>query len=145
VRNLYGDRTALLLQLEVEYEDGTAETIATDAGWRAAPSPISGTDMYDGETYDARLERPGWCEPGYVTANWRPVELLAAGPARLVAPTGPPVGATQTLRPVSIRIKPSGRMLLDFGQNISGRLRIAVRGAGRRAGHAAARRGPGGR
>jgi alpha-L-rhamnosidase len=128
VRNLYGDRTALLLQLEVEYEDGTAETIVTGAGWRTAPSPITSTDLYDGETYDALLERPGWCEPGYVAADWRPAEILAGEPANLVAPTGPPIRATQTLKPVSIRIKPSGRMLLDFGQNISGRLRMRVNG-----------------
>jgi alpha-L-rhamnosidase len=128
VRNLYGDRTALLLQLEVGYGDGTAETIVTDTGWCAALSPIITADLYDGETYDARLERPGWCEPGYARAGWRPVELLEEKPASLVAPTGPPVGATQTLKPVSVRIKPSGRMLLDFGQNISGRLRIRVNG-----------------
>ena len=128
VRNLYGDRTALLLQLEVQYEDGTAETIVTDASWSAATSPVISADLYEGETYDAQLERPGWSEPGYAGAGWRQAEMLDEEPANLVAPTGPPVGATQMLKPVSVRIKPSGRMLLDFGQNISGRLRIRVSG-----------------
>jgi alpha-L-rhamnosidase len=133
VRNLYGDRTALLLQLEVDYEDGIGETVVTDAGWRAAPSPVTGTDLYDGESYDARLERPGWCEPGYVMAGWEPVQVLGLEPANLVAPAGPPVRATQTLKPAEIRVTPSGRALVDFGQNIAGRLRINVRGpAGQR-------------
>ncbi len=59
-RNIYGDRLALLAQLEIEYEDGTAERIVTDESWRAATGPILASDIYDGETYDARLARDGW-------------------------------------------------------------------------------------
>src|SRR6266567_8085073 len=59
-RNIYGDRLALLAQLEINYANGAAERIVTDEIWRAARGPILASDIYDGETYDARRERPGW-------------------------------------------------------------------------------------
>src|SRR5260370_13138805 len=64
-RNIYGDRLALLTQLEISYADGATERIVTDESWPAATGPTLATDLYDGETYDARLERAGWSEPGY--------------------------------------------------------------------------------
>ena len=56
-RNIYSDRLALLAQLEIEYADGAIERVATDESWRASTGPITASDIYDGETYDARLER----------------------------------------------------------------------------------------
>ncbi len=64
-RNIYGDRVALLAQLEITYADGTTERIVTDESWRAITGPILASDIYDGETYDARLERAGWSNPNY--------------------------------------------------------------------------------
>ena len=59
-RNLFGDDLSFLGQLELTYADGHRETVATDAAWKAAPSPILRTGIYDGEDYDARLELTGW-------------------------------------------------------------------------------------
>src|SRR5215216_2128792 len=64
-RNLYGDQLALLAQLEITYMDGTVQKVITDESWRATTGPILLSDIYDGETYDARLERRGWSEPNY--------------------------------------------------------------------------------
>ena len=58
-RNHYGDRLALLAQLDVTYADGTRETIGSDAQWKAATGPIQLAEIYGGETYDARLEKAG--------------------------------------------------------------------------------------
>ena len=69
-RNIYGDRLALLAQLEIRYADGTSERIVTDESWRAATGPILLSRIYDGETYDARLELPGWSRPA-LTTSWR--------------------------------------------------------------------------
>lgn len=79
-RNIYGDRQALLAQLEVTYADGSTERIATDEGWRAATGPILASEIYDGETYDARLERPGWATAGYDDADWAGVRRIEARP-----------------------------------------------------------------
>ena len=127
--NLYGDRIALLAQLEVGYTDGTTETVKTDSNWRAALGPIQVNDIYDGETYDARLECPGWSAPGYMDSTWAGVKLLEWDLSRLFAPYSPPVRRTQMVAPVTINRSPSGRTLVDFGQNLVGRLRLTVRGA----------------
>ena len=127
-RNIYGDRLALLAQLEIDYADGTTERVVTDQTWRAARGPITGSDIYDGESYDARLERPGWAAPGFDDRDWPAVTCLERDLATLVAPSGPPVRRTETVRPVEISTSPTGRTLVDFGQNLVGRLRINVQG-----------------
>lgn len=126
--NIYGDRLALLAQLEVTYADGTTERIVSDQDWRAATGPLLENDLYDGETYDARLERAGWSEAGYDDRDWAGVEELAWDKATLVAPLGPPVRRTQWLAPQAIFRSPSGKTLVDFGQNLVGRVRLTVEG-----------------
>jgi alpha-L-rhamnosidase len=131
-RNIYGDRLALLAQLEVEYVGGSTRHILTDGDWRATTGPLLASDIYDGETYDARLELPGWSASGYDDRNWSGVRLLPRNLDTLVAPTGPPVRRIEQVSPVAITTSTSGRTIVDFGQNLVGRLRIGVRGeAGR--------------
>ncbi len=127
-RNCYGDQLALLAQLEISYADGRIEKIATDSGWRATTGPILASDLYDGETYDARLELTGWSEPGYSDQHWRGVRAIEYDLSALAAPPGPPVRRVETLAPVEIFSSPGGRTLVDFGQNLVGRLRLTVRG-----------------
>jgi alpha-L-rhamnosidase len=127
-RNVYGDRLALLAQLEIEYADGATERVVTDDAWRAATGPIRASDIYDGETYDARLERPGWATSGYDDRDWAGVRPLDRDLATLFAPSGPPVRRIEQIAPVSISTSPSGRTIVDFGQNLVGRLRLTVQG-----------------
>lgn len=128
-RNLYGDRLALLAQLEITYADGTTETIRTNEDWCATLGPILASDIYDGETYDARLERPGWAQAGYDDRDWQTARPIEWDTNTLVAPLGPPVRRTQILTPVATFTSPSGNTILDFGQNLVGRIRLTVRGA----------------
>ncbi|OMI34289.1 putative rhamnosidase [Streptomyces sparsogenes DSM 40356] len=127
-RAIWGEETALLAQLEIRYADGSRETVATDRGWRAATGPLLRSEIYDGEVYDARLERDGWSRPGHDTTGWGPVRHTAPPAGALVAPTGPPVRRVRTVAPVEVITTPSGRTVLDFGQNLVGRLRITVSG-----------------
>ncbi|MBE3559452.1 MAG: family 78 glycoside hydrolase catalytic domain [Ktedonobacteraceae bacterium] len=127
-RNIYGDRLAMLAQLEITYADGATEYVITDENWRAVRGPIRASDIYDGETYDARLELPGWSSPGYDDRGWAGVRLLARDLTTLVAPSGPPVRRIELIEPVALFASPSGRTIVDFGQNLVGRLRLTVRG-----------------
>ncbi|MGY1815679.1 family 78 glycoside hydrolase catalytic domain [Blastococcus sp. SYSU D00820] len=123
----YGDRTGLFFQLEVEHPDGTRTVLTTDEGWRSTTAgPITRSGLYKGETADLRCERPGWSAPGFDDGAWTPVELGELDPAVLVAPTGPPVRRTQTLPVQAITTSPSGKVLVDFGQNLVGRIRLAL-------------------
>ena len=131
-RNLYGERLALLAQLEITYADGTEERIVTDDAWRTRTGPLLAADLYDGETYDARLELPGWATADGDETAWTAIRTVQHPLTTLVAPDGPPVRRTETLRPVAITRSPSGKTLVDFGQNLVGRVRFTVRGeAGR--------------
>lgn len=128
-RNIWGDRLALLAQLEIEYADGSHDVIVTDEHWRATTGAILMNSIYDGESYDARLELVGWSAPGFDASGWRGVRLLDWDLTTLVAPSGPPVRRIERIHPVAITRSPSGRTLLDFGQNLVGRLAITVQGA----------------
>ena len=126
--NLYGSQLALLAQLEVDYQDGSTVRIVTDESWRAAAGPILADDIYDGETYDARNEIPGWNEPGLDDRAWSGVQNVQWDLATLFASLGPPVRRTLLIEPLSIHTSPGGQTIVDFGQNLVGRVRIRVQG-----------------
>lgn len=127
-RCIYGDRLALLAQLEITYADGSTERILSDGTWRATTGPILESELYDGETYDARLDLGDWAYPGYDDRAWQSVRPIEADFSRLVASSGPPVRRIETIQPVAVLKSPSGKTILDFGQNLVGRLRIRVQG-----------------
>jgi alpha-L-rhamnosidase len=127
-RNLYGQERALLSQLEINYEDGTVSLIASDGDWHVRTGPILASSLYDGERYDARLELNGWCTPGYDDSDWAGARTLDHDMGVLAAPVGPPVHRMQLLEPREIWTSPSGQTMVDFGQNLVGRLRIRVSG-----------------
>lgn len=118
-RALYGERLAVLAQLEVTTPDGTVHVLATDGTWTARESQIVADDLYDGQRID--LTRT----PTAPT----PVDVLDADLTLLVAPDGPPVRVTDVLPAMEIWASPTGKTLIDFGQNLVGRVRLTVRGA----------------
>ncbi|MZD04885.1 family 78 glycoside hydrolase catalytic domain, partial [Streptomyces sp. SID5785] len=72
-----GNALALKARLLVRYADGTAQSIVTrpGAGWRTTDTgPYRADDIYDGQTYDARRELPGWAANGFDAAGWADAE-----------------------------------------------------------------------
>lgn len=127
--NHYGDTPQFFAQLHIEYADGSHEVIATDEQWQASPGPVVAADNQDGETYDARLEQPGWDEPGFNEAAWRPVTLFKLPAAvRLVAQLDPPIRITQQLKPIAVTEPQPGVYIYNFGQDMTGVARIRVQG-----------------
>lgn len=133
ISNIYGTELAVLAQLEVRYADGSREVFGSSPEWKSGTSPVVDAELYDGETYDARLEQPGWSSPGFDDSAWKPTHLVERDLTTLVAPDGPPMRHTETVPVAEVLTTPSGRTVLDFGQNLVGRLRIAISGP---AGHA---------
>ena len=127
-RNFYGQHLALLLQLNVTYTDGREVVWGSDGAWRAATGPLRASDIYNGEHYDARLERPGWDTVPYDDRDWSGVRVVQAPAARLVAQNGPPVRPIETMAARSVTRSPSGEIIVDFGQNLVGRVRLWVHG-----------------
>ncbi len=127
-RETYGTEIGPVAQLELHYDDGSSEIVATDGQWRAALDERIVASIYDGETYDARLAETTWTTPGFDDGDWVAVAELPSVADRLVAPTGPPVRRIETLRPVAIEQSPTDVTIVDFGQNLTGRVRISVSG-----------------
>ena len=128
-RNVYGDRLALLLQIEVTYGDGRREIVGSDGSWKAATGPILMSEIYHGETYDARLEKAGWTRPGFDDREWAGVRTVEHRKDNLVAPAGPPVRRIEELRPVRILKTPAGDTVVDLGQNMVGWVKLKAQGA----------------
>ena len=124
----YGNKLSLLAQLQINYADGTNETILTDKSWKAITGPILASDLYDGEIYDARLEMPGWNNPGFDANKWSVVTLLEHPKDMLIAPQGEVVKAIQEIKPVKLITTPKGETVFDLGQNMVGWVRLKVKG-----------------
>jgi alpha-L-rhamnosidase len=127
-RNLYGDRLALLLQLQVTYADGKMDVISSDGSWRAVRGPILMADIYMGETYDARLEKPGWDTAGYNDADWNGVRLFERSKNAVKAQVGPLIRRHEHIRAVRLLHSPKGETIIDFGQNMVGWVKVRARG-----------------
>ncbi|HEX9484320.1 MAG TPA: glycoside hydrolase family 78 protein [Gemmatimonadaceae bacterium] len=127
-RNTYGKQVALLAQIVVRYADGREQIIATGDGWKASTGPIRASDIYNGETYDARLERRGWSEPGFDDSDWTRVGVIDHSKAMLISPAGPPIRRIEEIKPLRILHTPAGETVFDMGQNMVGWARLRVRG-----------------
>ena len=117
-RALYGERLALLAQLEVVTTDGVRHVFTADDTWVARESGIRTDDLYDGQTTDLRP----------TSAPAHPVELVETDPSLLVAPDGPPIRVTEVVPAREVLRSPSGAQLVDFGQNVVGWVRLTARG-----------------
>ena len=127
-RDTYGTVPKLRVQLRLEYADGTRETIATDETWKLSYGPIREGDVQQGETYDARLEMPGWDSAGFNDPTWQPVTVSVV--TNLVLGVSPcaPVRKQQEIKPVKLTEPRPGVYVFDLGQNIAGWVRLKAKG-----------------
>lgn len=126
--NMYGDRTGILMQLEIRYADGTEETVVTDTSWKTTKGPILKSEIYDGEIYDATKEETGWDQPGFDDAAWAPVYELPVDMNTVVPTDGVPLKVIGTREPEQLIVTPKGETVFDFGQNITGWVEFSVSG-----------------
>lgn len=113
----------LLAQLEIEYADGSRQTVATDDTWRVTSrGPIVANNEYDGEEYDMRRELSGWNTTGYDASAWQQADIMDAPAGKLCAQPCPGISVMERVHPASITRMPSGKVLVDMGQNMVGRL-----------------------
>jgi alpha-L-rhamnosidase len=124
----YGSQPAFAGQVLLEYGDGRTEWILSGPQWRvSADGPWTASGIYAGESYDARLAQAGWSSAGFDAGGWVAAEVRSGGP--VPGPrTGPEVRVTQVVPVADVLTTPSGKTVLDFGQNLVGRLRVRVSG-----------------
>ena len=131
-RQPYGARPQLLLQLQVELTEGEPLRLASGAGWRASAGPVRYNDYSHGESYDARLEQPGWDTPGYDDSGWSAAQEVAAPSGALRAQPLPASEVVETRAAQRVLRPRDGVAVFDFGQNFSGWSRLRVQGSAAR-------------
>lgn len=114
----------LLFQMHLEYEDGAKETIISDPSWKVSESAIVYDMIYQGEHYDARLEQPGWDTASFDDSQWEQAVPRKAPYGRLVAQNGPSDRVMERLQPKKMDKLGEGHYRIDFGEEISGWLRL---------------------
>jgi alpha-L-rhamnosidase len=128
-KNIYGKKIGLLFQLEIKYSNGSRETIVSDGTWKTSDAgPIRVSEIYNGETVDARKDMPGWNKRGYNELTWQPVVEKNEAKDNLVATYNEPVTKHEVFHPVRIFKTPKGEQVVDFGQNLVGWARFRVKG-----------------
>jgi len=115
----YGDHPEFLAQLVVDFADGSRQVVATDAAWTERPGATRFADLLMGEHVDASI----------VEDPYLPVAVLGTEPGPLVAEPDHPIRVTREVAPISVTTSVPGRFIVDFGQNLVGRVRLTVRGA----------------
>ena len=116
-RNNYGDRTAFLCQLHIYYQDGRSACFYTDESWLGGDSPVLFSEIYHGETYDARR--------GFGPA--RPVWRVDFDLSALTPQPGCRVRIHERLSPARVFTTPRGETVIDFGQNLTGFVEFEAR------------------
>jgi len=127
-RNYYGVSPAVRLQLELELADGTRRVIATGPDWKCATGPYVEADILQGETYDARKEMPGWSKAGFDDAAWEEAVVKTGTSAKVEPHPGPPVRPIMEMPARTVTRRGEGTYVFDLGQNISGVVRLKVKG-----------------
>lgn len=131
-RNNYGDTTAFAMQLTLVYADGTRETVNTGPAWQGTKAPVIFSEIYHGEVYDAALELPHWAEcetPENTPAGrWHAVHTVPYPAAKLAAQAAGKVCVQQRIPAQRVFTAPDGSTVVDFGQNMAGRVEITVQG-----------------
>ena len=127
-RYYYGKTPAVLVQLELEYADGRREFVVSDPSWKSAIGPIKEADILMGETYDARDELTGWSRADYDDSKWKSAVAHPGTKASIEPHPGVSVRPIEEIEPVTLKEHKPGVWIVDLGQNISGVVRLKVKG-----------------
>jgi len=118
----------LIARLQIDFTDGTTTSVVSDPSWKATSGPITFSNIYGGEDFDARLEPAGWDKPSFVDSAWSPATVVAGSGPALVARSAPAVKVMQDFMPAKVTQPQPGVFVYDLGQNLAGWPEITVQG-----------------
>ena len=126
--NHFGKDISLLFQLDIFYEDGTSETVLSDETWKSSTGAVTYSEIYNGETQDARKEQSGWATAVFNDSGWSGV-LVKNHPKEIIISTeNEPVRKHELFKPLKILTSPQGDKIIDFGQNLVGWVVVKAKG-----------------
>lgn len=117
-----------IVQLHLDYADGSEQVVVSDDTWRAAPGPILNACVYNGETHDATQEKSGWDTARFDASMWDLARIVSSPGGELIANPMPSIEVTRRLQPIAVTEPKPGVRIYDLGHNIAGWVRLEVRG-----------------
>lgn len=126
--NIYGKTLGLLMQINIEYTDGSKEVVATDGSWKSETGAITYSEIYNGETIDARKEKLNWNTNNYDDNSWTAVQVKDYPLTNIVTTVNEPVKKQESFKALKIITTPAGEKVIDFGQNLVGWVEMKVTG-----------------
>jgi alpha-L-rhamnosidase len=124
---IYGERASVMLQLMIDYDDGST-CIITDDTWKCSRGGVIFSGIYDGEIYDSLQEPTGWTESGYSDNEWQPAATSPEPNGKLVGQMNEGTKRIEEIKPLSIFRTPKGETVLDMGQNMVGWVKVKATG-----------------
>ncbi|MBN2773997.1 MAG: family 78 glycoside hydrolase catalytic domain [Prolixibacteraceae bacterium] len=118
----------LIFSIEIKLTNGKTLTIVSDDLCKTSSSPITFSSIYGGEDYDARLEQPGWDQPGFNDSEWNNPVILSDTTDKLFPENDYPLKIMEEFPVQKIMRTGSGNIIHDFGQNTSGIISLKVKG-----------------
>ena len=118
----------LRAQLDVTYADGRRETVATDPSFRVGYSATVYNNLYIEEACDCRMEQPGWDTAGFDDSGWFDAVPDTTPKGCMRWQFLPPMRVTREIRPTAVTMPQNGVHILDFGENLTGTVRLHVKG-----------------
>ena len=127
-KNVYGKDIALLMQVNITYEDGTTGVITSDNSWKSSTGEVLYSEIYNGETIDHNKDQPGWTMTGFNDSEWSGVQVQDYPKNILLATYNEMVKKHETFKPLRIFKTPKSEQVIDFGQNLVGWVVLKVKG-----------------
>jgi alpha-L-rhamnosidase len=128
-RAVYGDRLAGILQMHLKLEDGDDVTFITDEQWSCGGGHILAADPKGGEKVDLRIYNNEMYTSIRPQLDFEPAHFIPQHGRKLIAEEVAPVREVMRLQPKKFMVTPSGKKIIDFGQNFTGTIRIRLSGA----------------
>jgi alpha-L-rhamnosidase len=122
---IYGPQR-FIAQLQIDYTDGTSETIVTDDTWKVNTGATTFSSWYGGEDYNANLYLPEMFQAGYAVDSWPNADLCTVAAGTLRAQFYPPTKVMETWKATSVSSPASGVYVVDFGQNFAGQYEFTI-------------------
>lgn len=131
--NNYGyGANRLLFQMEMEFYDGSRQTVISDGSWKTRLSPVVTNSIYSGEVYDSQLEYGKDWENAAIMDDIENKtskdEIFSTKNVKLVFQNTPQLETFKEIKPVKITEPRRGKYVFDFGENIIGFTKIQVEG-----------------
>lgn len=116
--HFWEEQVAILASVDIFYTDGSIDTVITDSSWKVGKSGVLFSEIYDGETFDARIK----------TTDWQDAIIVSHSKEMLIPQEGEIIKEIEEINPVKLFTAPNGERIIDFGQNLTGFVKFSVCG-----------------